>query len=46
MIQAFGAPNGLCSSITELKHIKVVKKPAIQSLPSFGSDAIDQPMPR
>ena len=27
MIQAFGTPNGLCSSITELKHIKAVKKP-------------------
>ena len=27
MIQVFGAPNGLCSSITESKHIKVVKKP-------------------
>ncbi|KAJ6565156.1 hypothetical protein DFH09DRAFT_1474524 [Mycena vulgaris] len=27
LIQAFGAPNGLCSSITESKHIKAVKKP-------------------
>jgi hypothetical protein len=27
MIYAFGAPNGLCSSITESKHIKAVKKP-------------------
>ena len=27
MIWAFGAPNGLCSSITEPKHIKAVKKP-------------------
>ncbi|KAH9980696.1 hypothetical protein BJV74DRAFT_779220, partial [Russula compacta] len=27
LIQAFRAPNGLCSSITELKHIKVVKEP-------------------
>jgi hypothetical protein len=27
MIQQFGAPNGLCSSITELKHIKAVKEP-------------------
>ncbi|KAJ7933217.1 hypothetical protein B0H13DRAFT_2227419 [Mycena leptocephala] len=26
-IEAFGAPNGLCSSITESKHIKAVKKP-------------------
>ncbi|KLO04121.1 hypothetical protein SCHPADRAFT_841012, partial [Schizopora paradoxa] len=26
-IQLFGAPNGLCSSITESKHIKAVKKP-------------------
>ncbi|PBK83357.1 hypothetical protein ARMGADRAFT_1055759 [Armillaria gallica] len=26
-IQEFGAPNGLCSSITESKHIKVVKEP-------------------
>ena len=27
MIWAFGAPNGLCSSITESKHTKAVKKP-------------------
>jgi hypothetical protein len=27
LVQAFGAPNGLCSSITELKHIKAVKEP-------------------
>lgn len=27
MIRLFGAPNGLCSSITEAKHIKVVKEP-------------------
>ncbi|KAK0454507.1 hypothetical protein EV421DRAFT_1887139 [Armillaria borealis] len=27
LIQEFGAPNGLCSSITELKHIKAVKEP-------------------
>ncbi|KAJ7883392.1 hypothetical protein B0H13DRAFT_2235400 [Mycena leptocephala] len=27
LIQEFGAPNGLCSSITESKHIKVVKQP-------------------
>lgn len=27
MIRAFGAPNGLCSSITESKHIKAVKRP-------------------
>ena len=27
MIRAFGAPNGLCSSITKSKHIKAVKKP-------------------
>ncbi|KAF8961217.1 hypothetical protein BDZ97DRAFT_1664537, partial [Flammula alnicola] len=27
MITQFGAPNGLCSSITESKHIKAVKKP-------------------
>ncbi|TFK59591.1 hypothetical protein BDN72DRAFT_905705 [Pluteus cervinus] len=26
-IQLFGAPNGLCSSITENKHIKAVKRP-------------------
>ena len=26
-IQSFGAPNGLCSSITESKHIKAVKEP-------------------
>jgi hypothetical protein len=26
-IRAFGGPNGLCSSITESKHIKAVKKP-------------------
>jgi len=27
LIRAFGAPNGLCSSITESKHIKAVKQP-------------------
>lgn len=27
MIRAFGAPNGLCSSLTESKHIKAVKEP-------------------
>jgi hypothetical protein len=27
MIIAFGSPNGLCSSITELKHIEAVKNP-------------------
>ncbi|KIL58007.1 hypothetical protein M378DRAFT_15867 [Amanita muscaria Koide BX008] len=27
LIMKFGAPNGLCSSITESKHIKAVKKP-------------------
>ena len=26
-IRSFGAPNGLCSSITESKHIKAVKEP-------------------
>jgi len=27
LICQFGAPNGLCSSITELKHIKAIKQP-------------------
>ncbi|KAF5344482.1 hypothetical protein D9758_014136 [Tetrapyrgos nigripes] len=27
LIEEFGAPNGLCSSITESKHIQAVKKP-------------------
>ncbi|KAG0699688.1 hypothetical protein DFH29DRAFT_983453 [Suillus ampliporus] len=27
LIQLFGTPNGLCSSITESKHIKAVKEP-------------------
>ncbi|KAG1837870.1 hypothetical protein C8R48DRAFT_622582, partial [Suillus tomentosus] len=27
LIELYGAPNGLCSSITESKHIKAVKKP-------------------
>ncbi|KDR77955.1 hypothetical protein GALMADRAFT_94455 [Galerina marginata CBS 339.88] len=27
LIKEFGAPNGLCSSITESKHIKAVKEP-------------------
>ncbi len=27
LIQNYGAPNGLCSSITESKHIKAVKEP-------------------
>ena len=31
MIQAFGAPNRLCLSTTESKHIKAVKKPYWQS---------------
>ncbi|KAJ6615692.1 hypothetical protein B0H10DRAFT_2164795 [Mycena sp. CBHHK59/15] len=31
LIQEFGAPNGLCSSITESKHIKAVKEPWRQS---------------
>ncbi|KAJ7254507.1 hypothetical protein C8J57DRAFT_1473545 [Mycena rebaudengoi] len=31
VIQEFGAPNGLCSSITESKHIKAVKEPWRQS---------------
>jgi len=26
LIQEFGAPNGLCSSITESKHIKAIKE--------------------
>ena len=27
LIEWFGAPNGLCTSITEAKHIKCVKEP-------------------
>jgi len=27
LIHAFGAPNGICSSLTESKHITAVKKP-------------------
>lgn len=27
LVREFGAPNGLCSSITESKHIKAVKEP-------------------
>ena len=27
LIRSFGAPNGLCSSITESKHIAAIKKP-------------------
>jgi hypothetical protein len=27
LIRDFGAPNGLCSSITESKHIKAIKEP-------------------
>lgn len=27
MIRLYGAPNGVCSSITEAKHIKAVKEP-------------------
>ena len=27
LIEMFGAPNGLCSSITESRHIKAVKEP-------------------
>ena len=32
LITQFGAPNGLCSSITESKHIKAVKRPYRQSI--------------
>jgi hypothetical protein len=31
LIRAFGAPNGICSLITESKHIKAVKEPWRQS---------------
>ncbi|KAG1750512.1 uncharacterized protein EDB91DRAFT_1235038 [Suillus paluster] len=31
LIQEFGAPNGLCSSITESRHITAVKKPWCRS---------------
>jgi hypothetical protein len=31
LIQFFGSPNGLCSSITESKHIKAMKEPWHQS---------------
>ncbi|KAG6329486.1 hypothetical protein ID866_9602 [Astraeus odoratus] len=31
LIELFGAPNGLCLSITESKHIKAVKEPWWQS---------------
>jgi hypothetical protein len=34
LIQLFGAPNGLCSSITESKHIKAVKEPWRRSSPN------------
>ena len=27
LVQLFGTPNGLCSSITESKHVKAVKEP-------------------
>lgn len=31
LIHEFGAPNGLCSSITESKHIKAIKEPWCRS---------------
>jgi hypothetical protein len=31
LIEMFGAPNGLCSSVTESRHIKAVKEPWRQS---------------
>ena len=31
LIRLFGAPNGLCTSITESKHIRAVKEPWRQS---------------
>jgi hypothetical protein len=31
LIELFGAPNGICSSITESKHIKAVKQPWCRS---------------
>ena len=41
LIHVFGALNGLCSSITESKHIKAVKEPWRHSN-HCGSDAADQ----
>jgi hypothetical protein len=38
LIQLFGAPNGLCSSLTESKHITAVKKLYRQS---NHNDALD-----
>jgi len=32
LIWAYGAPNGLCSSITESKHIKAMKEPWRRSI--------------
>jgi hypothetical protein len=39
LIRMFGAPNGLCSSMTEAKHIKTVKEPWWRS---SRYDALDQ----
>lgn len=36
LIRLFGAPNGLCSSITESKHIEAVKRP-YRRLSKFGA---------
>jgi hypothetical protein len=39
LIQLFGAPNGLCSSLTESKHITAIKKPYRHS---NHNDALNQ----
>ncbi|KAF8836924.1 hypothetical protein BDN67DRAFT_991964 [Paxillus ammoniavirescens] len=46
LIHLFGAPNGLCSSITELKHIKAVKElyhhtNHHNTLGQMGTEAVD-----
>jgi uncharacterized protein with von Willebrand factor type A (vWA) domain len=40
LIRSFGAPNGICSSITEAKHIKAVKEPWRRSNRNFPLDQI------
>ncbi|KAG1756916.1 uncharacterized protein EDB91DRAFT_1233597 [Suillus paluster] len=44
LIRQFGAPNGLCSSITKSKHIKAIKEPCAkgtkhaQSIPALANE--------
>ena len=48
LIHAYGAPNGLCSSITESKHIKAIKEPwrCSSHFEALSQNASYQPAPQ